>query len=168
MTLADNADEAARLLAAAAGRIAKAPICWLLTADGAGGARARPMGRLPREAGDDEWTLRFITDGASPKAAALRRRGDVSVIFQHDADESFVAVAGKASLIEDKAEIGRRWSAAYDAFFPDGPERSSAIFVAIEAARVEMWIRGVTPEPFGMRTTILERDARRIWRLTAS
>ena len=52
--------------------------------------------------------------------------------------------------------------------FPEGPDRSSAIFVAIDAIRVELWIRGVTPEPFGIRTTIVERDAERRWRLIAS
>ena len=168
MALAQEADEVERLLAAAAGRIARTRFCWLIAGAGEGGVRPRPMGRLPRDAGDDAWTLRFITDGASPKAAALRRGGEVSVIFQNDADDAFAAVAGKASLIEDKAEIVRRWSAAYDVYFPEGPQRSSAIFVAIDATRVELWIRGVTPEPFGMRTTIVERDAERRWRLIAN
>jgi general stress protein 26 len=168
MALADETDEISRLLAAAAGRIAKVRFCWLLTAAGAGGVRPRPMGRLPRDADDDPWTLRFITDGASPKAAALRRGGEVCIIFQNDADDTFAAIAGKARLIEDKGEIGKRWNAAYDVYFPEGPERSNAIFVVIDAMRVELWIRGVTPEPFGMRTTIIERDAGRDWRLIAS
>jgi hypothetical protein len=30
---------------------------------------------------------------------------------------------------------------------------------------MELWIRGVTPEPFGMRPTTLERDAGGAWRL---
>ena len=168
MALGEDADEVSRLLAAAAAKIARTPICWLVAAADAGGVRPRPMGRLPRDADDDPWTLRFITNGASPKAAAMRRDADVSVIFQNDSDEVFAVVAGKARLIEDKAEIAKRWSAAYDAFFPDGPDRSSAIFVAIDAVRLELWIRGVTPEPFGMRTTIVERDAQRLWRLIAS
>jgi hypothetical protein len=29
---------------------------------------------------------------------------------------------------------------------------------------MELWIRGVTPEPFGLRATVLERDAGG-WRL---
>ena len=126
------------------------------------------MGRVPRDADDDEWTLRFITDGHSPKVADMRRDSHVSVIFQHDPDDAFVAVAGKASLVEGKPEIRRSWTKAYDAFFPAGPDRSSAIFVTIDVARVELWIRGVTPEPFGLRTTVIERDATRGWRLTSS
>ena len=167
MALADDADEVSRLLAAAA-KIASTRYCWLIAGAGDGGVRPRPMGRLPRDADDDPWMLRFITDGASPKAAAIRRSADVSLIFQNDPDEAFVAVAGKARLIEDRAEIRRRWNAAYDVFFPEGPDRSSALFVVIDTVRVELWIRGVTPEPFGMRTTIIERDAQRVWRLMAS
>jgi general stress protein 26 len=168
MALAEETEDVRQLLAAAAGKIARTRFCWLIAGAGEGGLRPRPMGRLPPDAGDDPWTLRFITDGASPKAAALRRGGEVSVIFQNDADDAFAAIAGKARLIEDRDEIVRRWNAAYDVYFPDGPERSSAIFVAIDAMRVELWIRGVTPEPFGIRTTIIERDAGQPWRLVTS
>jgi hypothetical protein len=39
-------------------------------------------------------------------------------------------------------------------------------FLEIEAQRLELWIRGVTPEPFGLQTTTLERDGAGAWRLT--
>jgi general stress protein 26 len=165
MSLADNAADVKRLLGAAAETIEKQRYCWLLTAAGEGEIRPRPMGRVPRDADEDEWTLRFITDGRSPKVADMRRIGHVSVIFQHDPDDAFVALAGKASLAEGKPELRRRWKAAYDAYFPGGPDRSSAIFVTIDVVRVELWIRGVTPEPFDLRTTVIERDATRSWRL---
>ncbi len=167
MSLADNAADVSRLLGAAAETIAKVRYCWLLTAAGEGDIRPRPMGRVPRDADEDEWTLRFLTDGRSPKVADLRRVSHVSVIFQHDPDDAFVALAGKANLAEGKAEIRRRWTAAYDAFFPAGPDGSSVLFVTIEVARVELWIRGVTPEPFGLRTTVIERDATGGWCLKA-
>jgi general stress protein 26 len=167
MSFANNSGDVNRLLRATAEKIRKVRYCWLLTVAGDGGIRPRPMGRVPRDADEDEWTLRFITDGRSPKVADMRRVGNVSVIFQHDPDDAFVALAGKASLAEGKPEIRRRWTAAYDAFFPAGPDRSSAIFVTIDVARVELWIRGVTPEPFGLRTTVIERDATRGWHLKA-
>jgi general stress protein 26 len=168
MSLADNAVDVNRLLGAAAEKIRKVRYCWLLTAAGEGGIRPRPMGRVPRDADDDEWMLRFITDGHSPKVADMRRASQVSVIFQNDPDDAYVALAGKASLVEGKPEIRRRWTIDYDAFFPAGPDRSSAIFVTIDVARVELWIRGVTPEPFGLRTTVIERDATRGWQLRSS
>lgn len=167
MSFENNAADVKGLLGAAAERIRKVRYCWLLTGTGEGGIRPRPMGRLPRDADDDEWMLRFVTDGRSPKAADMRRDGRVCVIFQHDPDDVFVAVTGKASLVEDKPEIRRRWMPAYNAFFPEGPDQSSAIFVTIDAIRVELWIRGLTSEPFGLRTTVIERDATRTWQLRA-
>src|ERR1700692_4577032 len=102
MSLVDNAVDVKQLLGAAARKIRKVRYCWLLTGTGEGGIRPRPMGRLPRDADDDEWMLRFVTEGRSPKAADMRRDGRVCVIFQHDPDDVFVAVTGKASLVEDK------------------------------------------------------------------
>ncbi len=72
--------------------------------------------------------------------------------------------AARPTLIEDKAEIGRRWLRRYEAYFPDGPDRSNAIFLSVDVDRIELWIRGVTPEPFGLNTTTLERDGARRWR----
>jgi general stress protein 26 len=129
-----------------------------------GGARARPMGR-PNE---NDWTIRFLTfltDGRSRKASDIRRAGKVTVIFQHDADDAYVALIGAATLRESASEVRRRWKAAYNVYFPSEQDRANAAFVEIETERMELWIRGVTPEPFGLDTTTLERDASGNWRL---
>src|SRR4030095_11847777 len=102
--------------------------------------------------------------GRSAKAGDLGRNLSVSVIFDDDPHEAYVALAGTADLIEDKAEIRRRWVRPYETYFPEGPERSGAIFVAVDVARIDLWIRGVTPEPLGLKTTVLERDGARCWR----
>ena len=57
--------------------------------------------------------------------------------------------------------------AGYDVYFPSEADRASAIFVEVEVERMELWIRGVTPEPFGLRATVLARDGGG-WRLIAS
>ena len=50
-------------------------------------------------------------------------------------------------------------------YFPSEQDRANAAFVEIETERMELWIRGVTPEPFGLDTTTLERDKSGNWRL---
>ena len=157
--------EVGPLLAGAARTIANARYCWLATAGGTGGPHLRPMGRLPPEPGDNDWTIRFVTGGRSRKAYDIRRAGKVTLIFQHDAEDAFVALTGAASLHESASEIRRRWKDAYNPFFPDESDRASAAFVEVEAERLQLWIRGVTPEPFGLHTTTLERDAAGVWRL---
>jgi general stress protein 26 len=94
----------------------------------------------------------------------MRRASEVSILFQHDPDLAFVTLIGKATLHENACETRARWKPAYDVYFPSDTDRAKAIFVEVEAQRMELWIRGVTPEPLGLRATVLERDAED-WRL---
>jgi len=162
-----DSTEVGRLLTGAARTIANARFCWLATASEAKDPSLRPMGRLPPEPGDDDWMIRFVTGGRSRKASDIRRDGIVALVFQHDADDAFVALSGAAVLREGQSEISRRWKSAYDQFFPTATDKASAAFLEVEAERMELWIRGVTPEPFGLHATTLERDAAGVWRLTA-
>ncbi len=153
-----------RLLVGATETMRSARYCWLMTAAEAGAPQARPMGRLLNDPGEDQWRIRFLTDGRSHKAAHMRRASKVSILFQHDPDLAFVSLTGTAALHENPPETRCRWKPAYDVYFPSETDRANAIFVEVEAQRMELWIRGVTPEPFGLRATVLERDAEG-WRL---
>lgn len=145
------------LLAGAAKTMAGVRYCWLVTTT-ADGVHARPMGRIPPEAGEDALGLRFVTDDRSRKAAEIRRGGAVTAIFDHQSADAYVVVTGTATLLEDRAEVRRRWKRGYDLYFPSEDDRAHAAFVEVAVERLELWIRGVTPEPFGMKTTVLERD----------
>ncbi len=160
-----DAAEVSRFLAGAAKAIAGMRYCWLMTAAETGGATVRPMGLLPRDPDENEWKIRFLTGGRSRKASDIRRTGKVTVIFQRDADDAYVTLAGTASLRDDASEVRRRWKNAYNVYFPTEQDRANAAFVEIDAERLELWIRGVTPEPFGLYPTILERNASGNWRL---
>jgi general stress protein 26 len=152
------------LLAGAAKTMRSARYCWLATGTEAGAPHVRPMGRVLNDPGEDEWKIRFLTDRRSHKAVDMRRASEVSILFQHDPDLAFVTLIGKAALHEDASETRSRWKRAYDVYFPSEADRANAIFVEVEIERMELWIRGVTPEPFGLRATVLERDAEG-WRL---
>jgi general stress protein 26 len=159
--------EVSRLLASAAKTVASARYCWLATTAENGGASARPMGRLLRDPDENDWTIRFITDGRSRKVSDVRRASKVAIIFQRDTDDAYITLIGTASLRERASEVRRWWRDAYDVYFPSEEDRAKAVFVEIDTERMELWIRGVTPEPFGLHTTILERDASGDWRLIA-
>ena len=163
-----DALDVSRLLAGAAKTVASARYCWLATASEAGPPRLRPMGRmLPTPARTSG------RSGSSPTAvrarrADMRREGEVAILFQHDPDLAFVTLIGKAALHDSASEVRERWKRAYDVYFPTETDRANAIFVEVEVERMELWIRGVTPEPFGLRATVLERDAGGGWRVVAS
>ncbi|MGB7973718.1 MAG: pyridoxamine 5'-phosphate oxidase family protein [Roseiarcus sp.] len=152
------------LLEGAAKTMRSARYCWLATATEAGASHIRPMGRILNDASEDRWTVRFLTDGRSHKAAHMRRVSKVTILFQHDPDLAFVTLIGKAALHENASETVNGWRPAYDAYFPGEADRANAVFVEVEIERMELWIRGVTPEPFGLRATVLERDDEG-WRL---
>jgi general stress protein 26 len=156
--------DVSRLLDGATKTMRSARYCWLATATEAGAPHVRPMGRVLNDPGDDAWKIRFLTDGRSHKAADMRRANEVTIVFQHDPDLAFVSLIGKAELHEDTSETRSRWKAAYDVYFPSETDRANAIFVEVLIERMELWIRGVTPEPFGLRATVLERGTEG-WRL---
>jgi general stress protein 26 len=123
-------------------------------------------GRLLTDAGENDWIIRFVTDGRSRKALDLRHTAEVGLIFQH-ADDAFVALIGKAILIENASEVRQLWKEAYSAYFPTERDRANAAFVQVDVDRMELWVRGLTPEPFGLHPTTLERGADGVWRLTS-
>ena len=153
------------LLAGAEKVVARVRYCWLLTEAETGGANARPMGRLLPGPNENDWMIRFITGGLSRKAFDIRRANKVGLIFQ-DADDAFVVLAGRAMLLEGASSMRQLWKDDYNVYFPDEENRANATFVEVNVERMELWIRGVTPEPFGLHPTILERDTTATWRLS--
>lgn len=160
-------DEAARFLTAAAKAITNIRYCWLATKVEAGRINARPMGRTPRDVDEDEWIIRFVTDGRSRKVSEILRAGDVAVIFQRDDDEAYLALTGSATLRTGASDDRRCWRESYNVYFPGEEDRRNAAFIEVQVDQMELWIRGVTPEPFGLRPTVLERDEAGRWRLIA-
>jgi general stress protein 26 len=154
--------EVSRLLAGAVKAIASVRYCWLVTAGKDGSQNSRPMGMLRHEPVEDAWRLLFLTDRLSPKAADIRRDCRVRIIISHDPDNAFVTLIGKAALHEEEEEIRRRWKPAYDPIARSG---ANVAFVEIDITGMDLWIQGITPEPFGYITTTLDRDAGGAWRV---
>ena len=155
--------EAARFLASAAKVVSSARYCWLVTRSQNGGANARPMGRIRPNADEKDWIIRFVTDGRSRKVLEMRGSGRAELIFQNDGDDAFALLSGAARLLEGHSAFRRHWRDAYGTYFPGQADRENATFVEVTAQRMDLWIRGVTPEPFGLRPIILERSETGRW-----
>jgi general stress protein 26 len=154
-----------RMLAGAQKLVASVQCCWLVSRSDES-VRARPMGRLLPNENNDKWIVRFLTDRRSRKIADLRHTSTVGLIFQNDRDDAFASVTGVVRLIEGAAEVRALWNEdAYARYFPTETDRPNAGFIEVRIERMELWIRGVTPEPFGLRTTILQRDPQGAWYL---
>ena len=113
------------------------------------GYHARPMGRIPAEPGRGcarrplrgRWPV--TQDGGDPPC------DKVTAIYEHQPSDGYVIVTGTAILQDDPAVVCQRWKRGYETYFPTEADRAHALFVEVAIERMELWIRGVTPEPFG-------------------
>lgn len=163
----DRASDAMRALESVSRTIAEVQYCWLATCAEAGAVAARPMGRISPHPSKTDWEVSFVTNARSQKRSEIRRSGKATLVFQEDGDRSYVALIGTARLCEDRAEVDARWKTAYDVFFPTDVDRANARFIDVVVERIDFWIRGVTPEPFGRTTTTLIRQANGAWTFAA-
>jgi len=152
-------DDVDRLVAAASRALANTRYCWLATPSAAGAVNARPMGRTPQGA-DDDWIVRFMTDPRSRKVAEIGLSGRVAaMIVQRDAEDAYLSLLGAAVVLPRGCEDARLWRDIAAV----GEERRAAL-IEVRVDRMELWMRGVTPEPFGFCPTALARDGAGAWR----
>src|SRR2546430_8058238 len=145
---AEQERQVERLLAAASDTIAAVPFCWVVTPDGDGGANARVVKAQPTRDGEDCWTRWFLTPRVGRKAAEIVRAGRVTLAYQSDGGHAYVALAGRAELIDDRAAVESRFrGSAYDD--PAGVVGASLIAIRMTAHHLELHVPGVTAQPWG-------------------
>lgn len=159
-----TAEQIGQFLAAARTIVAEVPFCWLATRSADGGANARAVRSSPAAAGEDEWTRRFLVRRGSRKVAEMRASDRVTLAYQHDSGDAYIALAGRAVLVEDRAAMRTLWPVSMDARFPPGFAEEHMMLVRVEVDRIEVHIRGLTREPFGHGRTLLQRDGAGGWR----
>ena len=151
-------------LNAARETIAAVPICWLVTRSLQGGTNARAVNSSAGSAGSDEWTRRFLVRKSSRKVGEMRIAPLITLAFQHPSGDRYVALGGRATIIDDIAEMRTMWSTDLDAHFPPGFADANMIVIQVDVDRIEVHVRGLTPEPFGAGRTLLERQSEGTWR----
>jgi general stress protein 26 len=153
-----------RLLEGAESVIAHAPHCWLTTLSRGGGLDARPMGPVVPVPSQSDWNLYFLADARSKKVRDIHSARQVRLIFEHDND-GCVSLGGAAEVISDNEAVVRRWIPDYDRIFATPADKANAVFIDIRAEELRLWIRELTPEPFGARSLTLRRPLAGDWHL---
>jgi general stress protein 26 len=152
-----------RLLSVARQTIAEVQLCWLTTRSLDGGTNARAVRVHAGAPGSDEWTRRVLVRRGSRKVGEIRAAPLVTLAFQHDSGDRYVALGGHAALLEDKTQMRSLWSSAMDPYFPDGFADANMIVLQVDVDRIEVHARGVTAEPFGTGRTLLQRKGADGW-----
>lgn len=106
----------ARLIAAAREIMQAQTYCALITIDQAGRPQVRTMNPFPPEEGMTVW---FATNTNSRKVQEIRKDPRVCLYYaDHSKATGYVALTGKAFLIDDMQEILKRKRAYWDTSFP--------------------------------------------------
>jgi general stress protein 26 len=153
-----------RLLTVARDTIATVRYCWVATRAVDGGANARAVRSFGGATDSDEWTRRFLTRRGSRKVAELHGDPRVTLAYQADSGDAYVALAGRACLVEDRMEMRGLWYGNVATPFPDDFVDANMIVVKVEVDRIEIHARGITAEPFGHGRTLIERVVGGEWR----
>jgi general stress protein 26 len=98
------------------------------------------------------------------KVGEMRTAPLITLAFQHPSGDRYIALGGRATIIDDIAEMRTMWSTELDAHFPPGFADANMIVIQVDVDRIEVHVRGLTPEPFGAGRTLLERQSAGTWR----
>lgn len=126
-------------------KMAKLDFAMLTTASPDGGTTARPMSNN----GDVEYRgdSYFFAYRDSRKIAEIE--ADDAVLLSYTGAAGmlggpplFVAVEGRASLIDDKATFAEHWTKDLDRYFPDGVDTPGIVMIKVHAEQIRYWDGG--------------------------
>jgi general stress protein 26 len=93
--------------------IEKIGVCMLASKDGEK-IRARPMGAHPREGAN---LIYFLTDARGHKDEEVMQDDHVCLSFASPSDGKFLAITGRARVLNDRALIRDLWDATAEAYW---------------------------------------------------
>ena len=111
-------------------------IAMLTTRIGDGRLISRPL-RMQELDGDG--ALWFITDRNSHKAEEIRLQPQVNASFASADHNTYVSIAGRASVIFDKARLLDLWKPAMMVFYPKGVDDPDLCLLRVQAESAEYW-----------------------------
>jgi general stress protein 26 len=148
-------EERARLVAAAREIMAAQTYCALITIDESGRPQVRTMNPFPPE---EDLTVWFATNTRSRKVREMKVDPRVTLYYaDHKNAIGYVALQGRAVLVEDRAEILTRKRAYWDQAFP-GLQNLVLIKVVPERLDVLNYKAGTKVDPETWRTPSIELD----------
>jgi general stress protein 26 len=129
-----------------------AKYCALIT-NGQGRLNARILQPFEPEM---DWTIWFGAHPDSRKVAEIRRDPNVTVLYYDGSDVGYATLLGTTQIVDDLQFKQKYWNPNWQSYFPKGPEKDYTL-IKFSPDQIELLSFGhkVTPEPFGLRPTIL-------------
>ena len=83
--------------------------------------------------------LWFFVDATSPKVDEIRAHPKVNVAYASQDRNTYVSLAGDATLVRDRARIASFWNDALKAFFPRGCDDPDLALIEVRPRTAEYW-----------------------------
>ena len=106
----------------------------MMTTYGKDGPRSIPMARQQVEPSAELW---FITAKDTEHVDDINADPQVSITFS--ARDSWVALVGRASVVDDQDKLEELWNTFAEAWLPGGPEDPNATLIKVDVERAEYW-----------------------------
>ncbi len=116
--------------------VEKVGICMFTTLTADNDFNSRPMGTAKVEEDGSIW---FFTNEYSPKSKEISKDNEVSLAYSSPSSNTYIAVSGKAELVDDQVRKEAYFSAPIKAWFPDGPEDPNLILIKVTPSAAEYW-----------------------------
>lgn len=110
------------------------PICMLATRDG-DLIRSRPMGAYVRP---EEDAIYFLTDARAHKEEEIEQYPHVCLIFADAHSHSYVSLAGRATVSNDRGKIAELWGIEAKTLW-DGPDDPEIRLLTVRPIDAQYW-----------------------------
>jgi len=110
------------------------PIAMLTTTGPDGSLRSVPMARQEVDPSAELW---FITARDTRHVQDVAARPHVALTFS--SRSSWVAVEGRAEVVDDTAKLRDLWTTFAEAWLPGGPEDPNAVLLRVDVTNGEYW-----------------------------
>ncbi len=107
----------------------------LVTHTGEHGFHARPMAIAEV---DEDGRMWFFTAANTAKVHEIEIDSHVHLTAQ-DGDSTFLALSGRATLIDDREKIAELWSEPFRVWFPGGKDDPTIELIAVRPVVGEFW-----------------------------
>ena len=130
------ADTRAEHIAQLAELIKDVEVAMFTTTGVYGRLYSRPLATQQVSFDGDLW---FVITADSPKVAEIALDPHVNVAYASPSKNTYVSVAGRARIVDDRAKIEELWSPAMKLFFPGGKDDPNLRLIQVRADSAEYW-----------------------------
>lgn len=129
----------------------------MTTQDAAGNLVSRPMSTREMDANRDIW---FFTADDTKKVDEVEADHDLGLSYADAKGMRFVSIAGRASVVHDRAKMEQLYTPSLDIWFEDGLDTPGIALLKVTPVQVEFWepAHGKIVMAAGMLKALVTKD----------